>query len=50
MNTYDIKCVKCSEETLVGAKDQPNFCELCGSKELVVKGVIGVDTAEQCEL
>lgn len=47
MNTYDIKCVKCSEETLVTAKDQPNFCALCGSKEIVVKGVVGVDSAEE---
>ena len=50
MDTYDIKCVKCGEETIVTAKDQPNFCALCGSKEIVVKGVVGVDPAEQCEL
>lgn len=50
MDTYDIKCVKCGEESFVTAKDQPNFCALCGSKEIVIKGILGVDTAEQNEL
>lgn len=50
MNTYDIKCVKCGEETLVTAKDQPNFCALCGSKEIAVKGIAGIDSAEPDEV
>ena len=47
INTYDVKCVKCGEESFVSANDQPNFCALCGSKEIVIKGIIGLDMAEQ---
>lgn len=47
MKTYDIKCNKCGEPTAVVASDQPNFCALCGSKEIVVKGEIAWDPAER---
>ena len=47
INNYDVKCVKCGEESFVSANDQPNFCALCGSKEIVIKGIIGLDMAEQ---
>lgn len=50
IDTYDIQCVKCGEESFVSAKDQPNFCALCGSKEIVIKGTFGVNTSKQCEL
>lgn len=50
MNTYDIKCVKCGERTLMTVKYQPNFCANCGSKEIVVKGVAGIDSAEPDEV
>lgn len=46
MKTFDIKCMKCSEETVVTAKEQPNFCALCGSKEIVVKSFAELDRVE----
>lgn len=47
MNNYVIECSKCNEGTFVIAKSQPNFCALCGSKEVVVNGVAEVDPAFQ---
>lgn len=49
MNTYDIKCVKCREESFVTANDNPRFCALCGTAEIEVKEV-GDDASEQCKL
>lgn len=49
MNTYDIKCTNCSEETLVTTKDKPRFCALCGSAGIVLKNISGVDFAEEVQ-
>ena len=52
MNSYGMKCVKCGADSVVIAKDQPNFCALCGSREIVIKTTADNDTNEvkQCEL
>lgn len=49
MNDYSVKCVKCGEDSVVTANDVPNFCALCGSNEIVLKHVNGVEM-KQCEL
>lgn len=37
METFDVNCNNCNKDSVVTAKEQPNFCALCGSKEIVVK-------------
>lgn len=37
METRNVKCVTCGEDSYITAKLEPNFCPLCGSKEIVLK-------------
>ena len=39
---YDIKCTDCSETTTVSASCSPNFCAMCGSRNIVIRGEFGL--------
>lgn len=39
METYTVKCTNCSEVAYVTSNLEPNFCTLCGNREIVVKGI-----------
>ena len=39
METYTVKCTNCSEVAYVTSNLEPNFCTLCGNKEIVVKSI-----------
>lgn len=41
-NMYDIKCTDCSETTTVSASCSPNFCAMCGSRNIVIRGEFGL--------
>lgn len=41
-NMYDIKCTDCSETTTVTATCSPNFCAMCGSRNIVIRGEFGL--------
>lgn len=39
---FDIKCTECSETTTVTATCSPNFCAMCGSRNIVIRGEFGL--------
>jgi putative phage-type endonuclease len=41
-NMYDIKCTDCGETTTVSASCSPNFCAMCGSRNIVIRGEFGL--------
>ncbi len=42
MTTFGVMCCKCSTKTAVTSNDPPNFCAICGSKEIVLQGEVPV--------
>lgn len=42
MTTFGVMCCKCSSKTAVTSEDPPNFCAICGSKEIVLQGEVPV--------
>lgn len=40
--TFGVMCCKCSTKTAVTSDDPPNFCAICGSKEIVLQGEVPV--------
>lgn len=57
MITCDVKCTSCGEDSVVAAKEQPNFCSLCGSKDIVIRSTLGEarsthpsEPVDKCEL
>lgn len=40
--TFDIKCTECGETTTVTATCSPNFCAMCGSRNIVIRGEFGL--------
>ena len=48
MQTYDINCKKCEDDSYVTASHEPNFCPLCGSDDITYES-LGAE-GEQLEL
>lgn len=46
MTTFGVMCCKCSTKTAVTANEPPNFCAICGSKEIVLQGEVPVSEPE----
>ncbi len=42
MTTFGVMCCKCSTKTAVTSNEPPNFCAICGSKEIVLQGEVPV--------
>lgn len=47
MTTFGVMCCKCSTKTAVTSEDPPNFCAICGSKEIVLQGEVPVDRQDE---
>ena len=42
MTTFGVMCCNCSTKTAVTSDEPPNFCAICGSKEIVLQGEVPV--------
>lgn len=40
---FNVFCSNCGNDSVVGAALQPNFCSLCGSKDIVLKTLEAVE-------
>lgn len=47
MTTFGVMCCKCSTKTAVTSNEPPNFCAICGSKEIVLQGEVPVDRRDE---
>jgi putative phage-type endonuclease len=47
MTTFGVTCCNCSTKTAVTSEDPPNFCAICGSKEIVLQGEVPVDRQDE---
>ncbi|MBQ2436740.1 MAG: hypothetical protein II265_01485, partial [Clostridia bacterium] len=47
MTTFGVMCCKCSTKTAVTSDEPPNFCAICGSKEIVLQGEVPVDRQDE---
>lgn len=42
MTTFGVMCCQCSNKTAVTSNNPPNFCAICGSREIVLQGEVPV--------
>ena len=47
MTTFGVMCCKCGTKTAVTSEEPPNFCAMCGSKEIVMQGEVPVDRQDE---
>lgn len=47
MTTFGVMCCQCSNKTAVTSNNPPNFCAICGSREIVLQGEVPVDRQDE---